>query len=140
MRIKYYGLAFDYEPSEEVNFDDVDLVKGVNQKIHNFVYINYYKFAKSFRAINQNGFMQIDMKLFIEMYMIDENPRKYIYDDKEGKIFRILETPLEQVFNPAKRKMYQLPIELITNNEMKFDIDFIKAKFNELREVANANL
>lgn len=141
MRVKYYGLAFDYEPSTEITHDEESsLVKNINQLIHNFAFINYHKFSKTYRAFSADGFMKYDMKLFVEMYMIDTNPRKFIYDDKEQAIFRILDMPLEQSFNPAKRRIYQLPIELVTNNDIRFDLDFIKAKFEELKGVANAYL
>lgn len=141
MQVKSYGLAFDFEPTKESYVENVEIQVTqtyVTQSLTNFVLINYYKREKSLRAFNADGFQNIQKQLYIEMFALDTNPRKYIYDKRDDAIYKIVDTPISQEFDPSKRKMYSLPIELVNSSDLRFDLDFIRNKFNELWGVLNA--
>lgn len=141
MRVKNYGLAFDFVPTQESYIADLEIEVAnqyVTQNLTNFVLINYYKKERTLYASNTDGFQNITKQLYIEMFSLDTNPRKYIYDKRDDAIYKIMDTPISQEFDPSKRKIYTLPIELVNNNNLKFNMEFIRNKFNELWEILNA--
>lgn len=141
MRVKNYGLAFDFVPTQESYIADLEIEVAnqyVTQNLTNFVLINYYKKEKTLYASNTDGFQNITKQLYIEMFSLDTNPRKYIYDKRDDAIYKIMDTPISQEFDPSKRKIYTLPIELVNNNNLRFNMEFIRSKFNELWEILNA--
>lgn len=141
MRVKNYGLAFDFVPTQESYIADLEIEVAnqyVTQNLTNFVLINYYKKEKTLYASNTDGFQNITKQLYIEMFSLDTNPRKYIYDKKDDAIYKIMDTPISQEFDPSKRKIYTLPIELVNNSNLRFNMEFIRNKFNELWEILNA--
>lgn len=141
MRVKNYGLAFDFVPTQESYIADLEIEVAnqyVTQNLTNFVLINYYKKEKTLYASNTDGFQNITKQLYIEMFSLDTNPRKYIYDKRDDAIYKIMDTPISQEFDPSKRKIYTLPIELVNNNNLRFNMEFIRNKFNELWEILNA--
>ena len=141
MKIKSYGLLFDFLPTQEIENEEMPVVKNyVKQECTNFVLVNYFKGEKKNVAINSDGFQSLVKQMYIEMYMVDTNPRKMLYDKKDDCFYRILETPISQEFEPSKRKLYRLSIELINNSDLRFDEKFIKDKFNELWRVLNGSL
>lgn len=141
MRVKNYGLAFDFVPTQESYIADLEIEVAnqyVTQNLTNFVLINYYKKERTLYASNTDGFQNITKQLYIEMFSLDTNPRKYIYDKRDDAIYKIMDTPISQEFDPSKRKIYTLPIELVNNNNLRFNMEFIRNKFNELWEILNA--
>lgn len=143
MRIKYYGMLFDYTEALEVQKKNIELDAGyVAQEINNFVLVNYYKREKKYWAIDDNGFQTIKKQLFIELYMTDTNPRKLLYDKKDDMVYRISDMPIGQTFEPDRRRLYELPIEVIETAKftMRLNMDFIRSKYDELWEVYNATV
>lgn len=141
MRIKSYGLLFDFLPTQESDNQAMPVTKQyVTQECNNFVLVNYFKGEKKNVAFNSEGFQTYTKQMFIEMYMIDTNPRKILYDKKDNAFYRVLETPIDQEFNPSNRKLYRLPIELIADSDLRFDSEFIHNKFEELWGVLNGSI
>lgn len=141
MKIKSYGLLFDFLPTKEIENEEMPVVKNyVRQDCTNFVLVNYFKSERKNLATNAEGFQNLVKQMYIEMYMIDTNPRKMLYDKKDDSFYRILETPISQEFEPSKRKLYILPIEFINDSDLRFDDKFIKDKFNELWSVLNGSI
>lgn len=141
MRVKNYGLLFDYLPSRETLDTDMPITNQyVTQEFTNFVLVNYYKGERKNVAFNSDGFQSVSKQMYIELYALDTNPRKILFDKKDDKFYKILETPINQEFEPNKRKLYTLPIELINDSNIKFDKAFIVDKFNELWEVLNGSV
>lgn len=141
MRIKSYGLLFDFLPTQESDNEAMPVTKQyVMQECTNFVLVNYFKGEKKNVAFNDEGFQTYTKQMFIEMYMIDTNPRKILYDKKDNAFYRILEMPINQEFNPSHRKLYRLPIELIADSDLRFDSEFIRNKFDELWGVLNGGI
>lgn len=142
MQIKSYGLMFEFMPTKETDYDEIKVTKNyVTQECKNFVLINYFKGEKKNIAYNADGFQTLDKQMYIELYMIeDTNPRKIIYDKKDDSFYRILETPINQEYNPSRKKIYRLPIEFISDSDLRFDSDFVRKKFDELWGELNAYL
>lgn len=134
MRAKSNGLAFNFTPAFETpmqNFEEVTN-QYVIQDLNNFVLINFYKYEKKQFAVNQDGFQSINRILYAEMPMIDTNPRNYIYDGKESLIYKVIDMPINPSVDPSKKKLVQVQIELVNTSDLKFDLKFIKAKYDEL--------
>lgn len=142
MRIKNYGLMFEFVPAQESDRKEIAMTNEyVTQECRNFVLVNYFKGEKKNVAFNDEGFQTTNKIMYIEMFMVDDtNPRKMIYDKKDDCFYRILDTPIEQSFDPSKRKLYRLPIEYITDSDLRFNSTFIRNKFDELWRVLNGSL
>lgn len=142
MRIKSYGLFFDFLPTKETMNEKMEVVKDyVTQECTNFAMASYYKGEKKNVAFNEDGFQSYTKQMFIELFMLDTtNPRKMLYDKKDDSFYRILETPINQEYNPSKRKIYRLTIEMINDSDLRFDSQFIRDKFKEMEREINGNL
>lgn len=139
MRIKSYGLLFDYTNAQEVKRPNIDgITNYLIQELNNFVLISYFKREKKYSATDENGFLNIKQQLFIEFYMTDTFPRKILYDAKSDLLYRIKDMPINQEFEPSRRRLYELPIELIDSSFLRFDLDFIRAKYKEMLGIYNA--
>lgn len=142
MRLKSDGLAFNYTPAQETTMEKFsDLVQVyVTQFLSDFALVNYYKTEKRNYAFNDNGFQSITREMWFEMPLIDTNPRTFIYDAKDEMVYKVMEAPINPAYNPAMRKLIELRVELINWSDYKFDIDFIKDKYDELKGVLYASV
>ena len=143
MRVAKFGMAFNYEPTTQTTIETGEIIypdKFLKQRCKDFTLINYYIKEKRFYAQNIMGFNNIEKQLYIEMFLIDNNPRKYIYDNYSDAIYKVLDTPINVNFDTIQRKMYEIPISLLNTSEIRIDKEFIVNKFNELKGLINATI
>lgn len=138
MRVKRYGLLFDYEGTKESEMDNIAYINNyVEQTFNNFVLVNYFLIQKSLTTYKDDGFQNISQQFFIELFMIDTNPRKLLYDKKSDKIYYVNNTEIAQELEPNRRRLYTLPLQVINEASFKIDTQFIRDKFNQMWEVYN---
>lgn len=135
------GLAFDYSPTDEAYIENNDLVEPyVVQTIKNFCLVEYQKREGKVTANIENGFVQLNNAIIFRMSAIDGEPRRMVFDWSEQKIYRVETTPLNPIYDPSKRRLIDLKMKLVNSNMLRFDMDFLKAKYLELVESLNGEL
>lgn len=140
MRIKSYGLLFTYQPTVEVEHQNIQLTKHLSNVLSNFILINYFKYEKIFQIRLDDGFMTKKTQMFIDLYASKLNPNELLFDKETNQIYKVMDIPINQEYDPAKRKRYTLPIEMIDSNLLNIDINFVLNKYNYLYEQYNADL
>lgn len=139
MTIVSRGLAFDYEPSKEELAGEELIKPYVVQKLYNFGLVEYYKKEGKIQVNLGNGFMQMENVMIFQMSMIDGEPRRMIFDWGDQKIYRVSNTPLNPLYKPSERRLVSLKVNLINSNMLRFDVEFLRAKYNELVESLNGD-